>query len=132
MSATAAWSERPLPRLTRRDLQGQAKKMGRPWEVGKAFEHSAPCGPLVPASQMGHPESGAIWLKVNDELRQQGDLNQMIWKTQEMIAILSRLFELKPGDLIMTGTPAGVGPVERGDVMHGHVEGVGEIEFKVV
>lgn len=118
--------------MTRRDLQGEAKKLGRPWEVGKAFEHSAPCGPLVPASQLGHPENGAVWLKVNDEIRQQGDLNQMIWKTQEMIAILSSLFELQPGDLIMTGTPAGVGPVQRGDIMHGCVEGVGEIEFKVV
>ncbi|WP_114966208.1 fumarylacetoacetate hydrolase family protein [Alkalilacustris brevis] len=118
--------------MTRRDLQGEAKKLGRPWEVGKAFEHSAPSGPLVPASEIGHPARGAIWLDVNGERRQAGDLEQMIWKTQEMIAILSGLFELRAGDLIMTGTPAGVGPVERGDVLRGGVEGVGEITFRVV
>lgn len=118
--------------MTRRDLQGQAKKLGRPWEVGKAFEHSAPSGPLVPASEIGHPARGTIWLDVNGERRQAGDLEQMIWKTQEMIAILSGLFELRAGDLIMTGTPAGVGPVERGDILQGGVEGVGEITFRVV
>jgi fumarylpyruvate hydrolase len=118
--------------MTRRDLQGEAKKLGRPWEVGKAFEHSAPCSALVPASETGHPVTGAIWLKVNGEIRQEGDLAQMIWKTPEIIAHLSRLFELRPGDLIMTGTPSGVGPVVRGDRMHGHVEGVGDLEVVVV
>ena len=118
--------------MTRRDLQGEAKKMGRPWEVGKAFEHSAPCGPLVPASEIGHPDKGAIWLKVNGEIRQEGDLNQMIWKVPEMIAYLSGLFELRPGDLIFTGTPAGVDAVGRGDVMRGHVDGFDEIEFELV
>src|SRR5210317_472421 len=90
--------------MTRRDLQGEAKKMGRPWEIGKAFERSAPMTPLIPASEIGHPHNGAVTLKVNGELRQEGDLNQMIWKTEEMIAYLSEHFTLAAGDLIMTGT----------------------------
>ncbi|MDB5622669.1 MAG: uncharacterized protein JWR39_1232 [Devosia sp.] len=117
--------------MTRRDLQGEAKKAGRPWETGKSFEWSAPCTPLVPASQIGHPNSGAIWCKVNGEQRQSGDLNQMIWKVQEMISYLSGLFELKAGDLIYAGTPAGVGAVVRGDEIHGGVDGVGEIRVRV-
>ncbi|GAB4228234.1 MAG: fumarylacetoacetate hydrolase family protein [Methyloligellaceae bacterium] len=118
--------------MTRRDLQGEAKKAGRPWEVGKAFEHSAPCSPLVPAAQIGHPSEGAIWLDVNGERRQDGNLDQMIWKVPEMIAYLSRLFTLRPGDIILTGTPAGVGPVSRGDSLHGHIDGVGDLALKVV
>ena len=118
--------------MTRRDLQGEAKKLGRPWEVGKAFERSAPCSALVPAAEIGHPARGAIWLRVNGAMRQEGDLEQMIWKTPEIIAHLSRLFELRAGDLVMTGTPAGVGPVVRGDRLHGHVDGVGELEVTVV
>ncbi|MCB5177640.1 fumarylacetoacetate hydrolase family protein [Microvirga lenta] len=118
--------------MTRRDLQGEAKKLGRPWEVGKAFEASAPCSELVPASEVGHPTEGAVSLKVNGEVRQQGDLNQMIWKVPEMISYLSGLFTLQPGDIIMSGTPAGVGAVKRGDVLHGFVEGIGEIEVRVV
>lgn len=118
--------------MTRRDLQGEAKKLGRPWEVGKAFELSAPCGELIPASEIGHPTHGSVWLDVNGQRKQEGDLAQMIWKVPEMIAILSRLFDLRPGDLIMTGTPAGVGPVVRGDVLRGGVEGVGEIAYTVV
>jgi fumarylpyruvate hydrolase len=117
--------------MTRRDLQGEAKKLGRPWEVGKSFERSAPCGPLVPAAEIGHPCAGAVTLDVNGERRQEGDLNQMIWKVPEMISILSEYFELCPGDLIMTGTPAGVGPVERGDVLKGAIEGVGELSVRV-
>ncbi|WP_426240152.1 fumarylacetoacetate hydrolase family protein [Pararhizobium sp. DWP1-1-3] len=117
--------------MTRRDLQGEAKKAGRPWETGKAFEASAPCSVLHPVSEVGHPTAGAIWLKVNGELRQNGDLNQMLWKVPEMIAYLSRLFELKAGDLIFAGTPAGVGAVVRGDVMVGHVDGVDAVTVKV-
>jgi fumarylpyruvate hydrolase len=117
--------------MTRRDLQETAKKMGRPWEVGKAFDGAAPCSAIVPASQIGHPDRGAVWLKVNDTLRQQGDLQQMIWKVPEIIAYLSSLFTLAAGDLIYSGTPSGVGPTIRGDVLHGGVEGVGEIEVTV-
>ena len=118
--------------MTRRDLQAEAKKQGRPWEISKAFEFSAPCSPLVPAREIGHPGEGAIWLKVNGETRQEGDLNQLIWKVPEMIAYLSGLFELKPGDIIMSGTPAGVGAVKRGDRMQGFVQGVGEVRTDVV
>jgi fumarylpyruvate hydrolase len=118
--------------MTRRDLQGKAKDMGRPWEVGKAFEASAPCSALVPASTIGHPAQGAIWLDVNGERKQTGDLNQMIWKVAEMISYLSGLFTLVPGDVILSGTPAGVGAVKRGDVMRGHVGGVGDLEVRVV
>ena len=118
--------------MTRRDLQGVAKKMGRPWEVGKAFEHSAPIGPISPAASIGHPDKGRIWLEVNGALRQEGDLSQLIWNVPETISILSGLFTLAPGDLIFTGTPAGVGPVKRGDQLKGGVEGVGEVEIRVV
>jgi fumarylpyruvate hydrolase len=118
--------------MTRRDLQAEAKKLARPWELAKSFEASAPCGPLVPASEIGHPTSGAVTLKVNGDMRQQGDLNQLIWKVPEMISYLSGLFTLQPGDIIMTGTPAGVGAVVRGDVLLGEVEGVGRIEVVVV
>jgi fumarylpyruvate hydrolase len=118
--------------MTRRDLQGECKKAGRSWEIGKAFEHSAPCTDIAPASSIGHPAEGAIWLKVNGETRQTGDLSQMIWKVPEMIAYLSGLFELKPGDLILSGTPSGVGAVNKGDVLHGHVDGVGDLHVKVV
>jgi len=118
--------------MTRRDLQAQAKEAGRPWEVGKAFEHSAVCGELVPARAIGHPERGAIWLEINGERRQEGDLAQLIWKVPEVIAELSKLFALAPGDLIMTGTPAGVGAVVRGDAMRGGIAGIGEITAKVV
>jgi len=118
--------------MTRRDLQGKAKDMGRPWEVGKAFEHSAPCSPLVPATSIGHPADGAVWLDVNGERRQTGDLNQMIWKVPEIISYLSNLFRLAAGDIIMTGTPSGVGAVKVGDTLHGHIERVGEIDVRVV
>src|SRR3546814_18230372 len=100
--------------MTRRDLQGEAKKTGRPWEVGKAFEQSAPCSELVPASDLGHPATGAIWLKVNGQIRQEGNLHQMIWKVPEMIAYLSGLFELSPGDAIISCTPSGFSAVHAG------------------
>lgn len=118
--------------MTRRDLQNEAKKTGRPWEIGKAFEHSAPIGEIVPASVIGHLSQGAITLKVNGALRQQSDLSQLIWNVPEIIAHLSAIFELKAGDLIMTGTPAGVASVKPGDVMEGHCEGLGSITTKVV
>lgn len=101
--------------MTRRDLQGIAKKAGRPWEIGKSFEHAAPVAPLTPATTIGHPDAGVMTLTVNGTPRQQGDLNQMIWKIPEMIAHLSQYYRLAAGDVILTGTPAGVGPVLRGD-----------------
>jgi fumarylpyruvate hydrolase len=118
--------------MTRRDLQGECKEARHPWEIGKAFDHSAPASELVPVSEAGHPTDGDIWLKINGEIRQQGDLNQMIWKVPEMIAYLSGLFTLAPGDLILSGTPSGVGPVERGDQLEGHIDGVGDLHCKVV
>lgn len=117
--------------MTRRDLQGQAKKMGRPWEIGKAFERSAPITALTLAEECGHLDTGAIKLSVNGTLRQEGDLNQMIWKIPEMISYLSEYFELAPGDVIQTGTPAGVGPVVRGDKMVGTVEGLPSLSVDV-
>jgi fumarylpyruvate hydrolase len=113
--------------MTRRDLQGEAKKMGRPWEMGKAFDDSAPCTALKTVALAGHPAKGAIWLKVNGEVTQKGDLSEMIWNVPETISYLSRLITLKPGDLIMSGTPAGVGPVKAGDRLEGHVDGVGDL-----
>jgi fumarylpyruvate hydrolase len=118
--------------MTRRDLQGKAKDMGRPWEVGKAFEHSAPATALIPAEQTGHLEKGAIWLDVNGKRRQTGDLNQMIWDVPGQIAYISTLFELKAGDIIMTGTPSGVGAIVKGDKLHGHVDGLGDLMVEVV
>ena len=118
--------------MTRRDLQAQMKKMGRPWEIGKAFEQSAPVSPIYPASKIGHPQQGSISLRVNDEVRQQGDLNQMIWKTAEMISYLSNYYELAPGDLIMTGTPAGVGAIQVGDKLTGEIENLGKFEVDVI
>jgi fumarylpyruvate hydrolase len=113
--------------MTRRDLQGEAKKMGRPWEMGKAFDNSAPCTALKPVSMVGHPAKGAIWLKVNGKVTQKGDLSEMIWNVPETIAYLSNLITLRAGDVIMSGTPAGVGPVKAGDKLEGHVDGVGDL-----
>jgi fumarylpyruvate hydrolase len=113
--------------MTRRDLQGEAKKMGRPWEMGKAFDNSAPCTPLKTVSMVGHPSKGEIWLKVNGKVTQKGDLAEMIWNVPETIAYLSKLITLRAGDIIMSGTPAGVGPVKAGDRLEGHVDGVGDL-----
>ncbi len=118
--------------MTRRDLQGEAKKHGRPWEIGKSFDRSAPVGSLRPVSEVGHPAAGRIALTVNGALRQEGDLNQMIWKTPEMIAFLSEYFELAAGDVILSGTPAGVGPVARGDVMEARIDGLAPLTVRVV
>jgi fumarylpyruvate hydrolase len=116
--------------MTRRDLQAEAKKAGRPWDMAKGFDQSAPISAICPVSEIGHPERGSIWLRVNDELRQEGNLSQQIWKVPETIAFLSTLVELRPGDLIMTGTPKGVGPVSRGDRLVGHIDGVGDLEVE--
>jgi fumarylpyruvate hydrolase len=118
--------------MTRRDLQDRAKEMRRPWEAAKAFDHSAPCSRVVPASRIGHPDRGAIWLDVNGKRVQNSDISALIWKVPEIIAELSTLFTLAPGDLIFTGTPAGVGPVQRGVTLHGCVEGVAELTVRVV
>ena len=118
--------------MTRRDLQDQAKKTGRPWEAGKAFECSAPISEIVPSSEVGHPSEGEISRKVNGQIRQTSDLDKLIWKVPEMISYLSNLFELQPGDLIMSGTPEGVGAVVRGDLMEGFIAGVGSIKTRVV
>ena len=118
--------------MTRRDLQAEAKKLQRPWEVGKAFEHSAPCTALVPAQHVESPAKGAIWLEVNGVRKQTGDLSQMIWDVPHQIEFLSGLFELKAGDLIFTGTPSGVGATKKGDRLKGHVDGVGDLDVTVI
>jgi fumarylpyruvate hydrolase len=117
--------------MTRRDLQSQMKKQGRPWEVGKAFDQSAPIGPIHPASGIGHPDKGALWVQVDGADRQRSDISLLIWSVPETIANLSTLFELQPGDLIYTGTPEGVNAVQRGQTMRGGIDGLGEIVVKV-
>lgn len=117
--------------MTRRDLQAEAKKAGRPWDSAKGFDFSAPCSPIWSVQQVGHVRSGAITLDVNGRRVQSGDLEQMIWKVPEIIAHLSRLFTLEPGDLIFTGTPAGVGPVQPGDVLSGAIEGLDQLQLTV-
>jgi len=118
--------------MTRRDLQGEQKKMGRPWEIGKAFERSAPIGVIHPVTEVGHLSEGLVELKVDGDVRQQGDLNQMIWKVPEMISYLSDYFTLAAGDVILSGTPAGVGPVKKGEVMEISIEGLGSMSVPVV
>ncbi len=118
--------------MTRRDLQAQCKERRRPWEVGKGFEHSAPCGPIHAVTQTGILSDGGISLLINGEIRQQGDLNQMIWKIPEIISYLSGLFRLNNGDLIMTGTPSGVGPVNVGDQITGRVDALAALHCRVV
>jgi len=118
--------------MTRRDLQGEMKKQGRPWEIGKAFEQSAPIGPLVPKTKTGELLNGPITLHVNGTLKQKGDLSDLIWSVNETIEQMSTAWELAPGDLIFTGTPAGVGAVVRGDVMVGAVAGLPTLKVLVV
>lgn len=118
--------------MTRRDLQGEQKKAGRPWEIGKAFERSAPIGIVHTAADVGHLDHGRVELKVNGEVKQEGDLNQMIWKVPEMISYLSDYFELAAGDVILSGTPSGVGPVSKGDVMEVSIAGLDSMQVNVV
>ena len=118
--------------MTRRDLQGEMKKLGRPWEIGKAFERSAPMGPLVSINETGQLDSGVISLSVDGTVRQNGDLNQMIWKVPEQIAYLSRFYDIAAGDLIMSGTPAGVGSIHKGEIMKCRVDGLDPFVVKVV
>jgi fumarylpyruvate hydrolase len=117
--------------MTRRDLQGEMKKQGRPWCIGKAFDQSAPIGPIVPKSRTGELTSGAITLAVNGVQRQKGDLKELIWNVNETIEHLSAAWTLQPGDLIYSGTPAGVGAVVKGDVMEGHIDGLGQLRVSV-
>jgi fumarylpyruvate hydrolase len=118
--------------LTRRDLQAAARNDGRPWDVAKGFDHSAPLTSIRRVADVGHPESGAIWLEVNGETRQRADLSEMIWDVPEIIAELSTYFELRPGDLVFTGTPAGVGPVQRGDSLVGGIDGLDTLRTTIV
>jgi fumarylpyruvate hydrolase len=113
--------------MTRRDLQAAAKKAGRPWDMAKGFDQSAPTGRIRRVEEVGHPTEGAVWLRINGEPRQEGDLDQQIWTVPETISLLSTLVALRPGDLIMTGTPKGVGRVEPGDLLEGHIDGVGDL-----
>jgi len=117
--------------LTRRDLQSQARDKGQPWDWGKAFDQSAPIAPLHRAAKAGHPAKGRIWLAVNGTVKQDADLSEMIWPVPDIIAILSRSMTIQPGDLIMTGTPAGVGSVRPGDRLTGGIAGLGEIELAI-
>lgn len=117
--------------MTRRDLQNEAKTMGRPWDTGKSFNSSAPCSEIVPAHEIISPYKGEIRLDVNGKTRQRGNLAALIWNIPETIAYLSTLFTLRPGDLIFTGTPSGVGPVQRGDRLTASVEGVTAFSVRV-
>ena len=118
--------------MTRRDLQRAMGDEKKPWEIGKSFDRSAPLGPLQPAATVGHFTKGAIWLKVNGVVKQNANLDMMIWSVAEQISKLSEAFELMPGDIIYSGTPENVGPVVRGDVMDAHIDGLPDIRVKVV
>jgi len=113
--------------MTRRDLQAEAKRSARPWEMGKAFDRSCPISTIRPVAEIGHPGGGAIWLKVNGDVRQRGDIGDMIWSPADCVAALSQLVELVPGDLVLTGTPAGVGPVLSGERLDAFVDGIGAL-----
>ena len=118
--------------MTRRDLQGEMKKQGRPWCIGKGFDASAPITPITPAAQAGEVQQAGIWLRVNGQERQRSSVAQLIWKVGEIIEHLSRAWELAPGDLIYTGTPAGVGPVQHGDLLEGGVDGLAALRLRVL
>ena len=118
--------------MTRRDLQRAMGDEKKPWEIGKSFDHSAPLGPLQLAAKTGHFSQGAIWLKVNGQIKQNANLDQMIWSVAEQISKLSEAFELMPGDIVYSGTPENVGPVVRGDVIDAHVDGLPDIRVKIV
>jgi fumarylpyruvate hydrolase len=118
--------------LTRRDLQFEAREQGRPWDVAKGFDCSAPMSAIRPAAEMGHPERGTIWLEVNGETRQRANLSEMIWSVPEIVAELSTYFELRAGDLVFTGTPEGVGPVQRGDSLVGGIDGLETLRVTIV
>jgi fumarylpyruvate hydrolase len=117
--------------LTRRDLQTAARESGKPWDVAKGFDRSAPISAIHPVSDVGHPQRGAIWLKVNGADRQRADLSEMIWSVPEIIAELSTYYALAPGDLIFTGTPAGVGALKRGDEIEGGIDGLGILRTRI-
>ncbi len=117
--------------LTRRDLQADAKKAGRPWDMAKGFDHSAPLGPILPAARASAMTAGAIWLEVAGARRQSSDISEMIWKVPEIVSELSRYVGLRCGDLIFTGTPEGVGPVARGDALLAHVDGLPELRVRI-
>ncbi|RJF99156.1 fumarylacetoacetate hydrolase family protein [Noviherbaspirillum saxi] len=118
--------------MTRRDLQGEAKKQGRPWSTGKGFDKSAPIGPIVPAAQVGNIGQASIRLDVNGAARQKSSIEKLIWNISETIEHLSKFFALQPGDLIFTGTPEGVAAVKQGDLLEGAIDGVGELKVKIV
>ena len=118
--------------LTRRDLQLDARQKGRPWDWGKAFDRSAPIGPLHRVQDVGHRASGRIWLSVDGEIKQDADLKDLIWATPDVISIISHSMDLKAGDLIMTGTPAGVGPINPGQTVRGGIEGLDDIAITVI
>lgn len=118
--------------LTRRDIQARAKEKSHPWDMSKGFDQSAVVGVITPVTQCGHPATGRIWLTVNGQLRQQGDLADMMWKVPDIIANLSTMVRLEAGDLIYSGTPAGVGPLLQGDVLAAGVEGVGDLRARIV
>jgi fumarylpyruvate hydrolase len=117
--------------LTRRDMQAVAKEMSRPWDFAKGFDASAPCSALRPVSEVGHPADARIWLEINGDVKQDGSLQEMIWPVADVISHISRFVTLAPGDLIFSGTPAGVGPLQPGDRVHGAVDGVAEFDFEV-
>ncbi len=117
--------------LTRRDLQLAAREQGRPWDWGKGFDRSAPIAPLHPVSAVGHPSAGRIWLAVGGAVKQDSDIAKLIWPVPDIISIASRSMELQPGDLIMTGTPEGVGPLQRGDEVAGGIDGLGAITLRI-